>query len=332
MKNQLFVLLFLLFLTGCVGDWDRKLDEKTIKTEFSDNTNFFSTKNVRLKLKEYKNTLSITLDYKKPKDFVFPVDSFYGDTLTETRFFLKLSCNGSPVLIDKNVAGYRGFNGTLEEKEYFILPFKKQHATSTYHDEIQVPLNFFHTLKAGKQNIEGELFVNAFYGTHYDTTSNEKVNLEIPFHQIHGKIKFTLDVPEIYQTVLYGYGLELRNDEGFSPAGMDFSFRQGYPDVYWEIYFPAKSEGDYTFPYWRSHEATYSTGYHSFDTIVLYHFSPDDEFKIGVYDRDDLSRDDFIGDWFGPLNKFVTDSTKTIKFDNLAWFSMKAVNKGVINK
>jgi hypothetical protein len=319
-------------LSGCIGDWDRKLDEKKIDTQIAGNSSVFSTKNVRLNIREYKQILYITLDYKVPKNFSFPVDSFYGDTLTETRFFLQLKCNGTPVVIDERVAGYSGFSGTVADTNCFIIPFNKRSLRTTYHDEIQLPLTVFHTLKKGKQRFEGELFAKTFYGTHYDTTTSQSETIEMPCNIIHGQIKFILDIPEIYLTTLYGYGLELRNDETFSPRGMDFSFREGYPDVYWEIYSPAYSEDDFSSPYWRSHEATFSTGYHEFDTIYLYHFSPTDCFKIGVYDRDDLSRNDFLGNWYGSIKEFETDSSKTIKFDNLAWFRMKAVQKGCINK
>lgn len=330
MKNLLSIFTVFILFTGCVGDWDRKLDEKKIATQFSENSTYFSTKSVRLQIKEYKKILSITLDYKTPKNFSFPVDSFYGDTLTETRFYLKINSNGMPVKLDKSFSGYFG---TINDPEEIIIPFKKQTIYSSYHDQIQIPLNVFHALKKGKQNLEGELYINAFYGSHFDTISNETIPLEIPYHQIHGKIKFILDIPEIYRTDLYGYGLELRNDEGFSPSGMDFSFRQGYPDIYWQIYYPAYGEKDFSFPYWRSAEATYSTEYQYLDTISLYHFSTQDELKIGVYDRDDMSRDDFLGDWFGSLSELVTnDSAKILKFDNLKWFKIKAVQKGCINK
>ena len=332
MKYLLFTLLISVLLFGCVGEWDRKLDENSINTEILGKTSLFSTKNVRLKIKEYNNILTFSLDYKMSKNMQLPVDSFYGDTLTETRFFLKLFCDGNPVQVDSKVKGYKGFALTAPDINQIIIPFKKQRILPIYSDEIEFPLTAFHTLKAGKHHFEGELFITAFYGSHYDTTSNEKVELVMPFQGINGKVKFIIDIPEIYLTTIYGAGLELKNDETFTPAGMDFSFRMGYPDIYWEVYYPSNGESDFSFPYWRSHEETYATDYLDKDTVYLYHFSPKDEFKIGVYDRDDLSRNDFLGDWFGSIQELESDSLKTIQFDNLKWFKIKVKQQGCINK
>ena len=332
MKNIFYTIFILFFLIGCIGDWDRKLDEKSVDTELSGNTSVFSTKNVRVKITEYKEIITLSLDYKLPKNIKLPVDSFYGDTLTETRFFLKLFCDGKPVQIDSNVIGYRGFLCTAPDTNMVIIPFRKQNILPVYHDEIQFPLTVFHSLIAGKHHFEAELFNTTFYGSHYDTTTKETTELEVPFHQINGKVKFIINVPEIYLTTIYGNGLDLRNDDKFSPVGMDFSFRLGYPDIYWEIFYPAFGEGDFSYPYWRSREATYSTNYQDKDTVFLYHFSPKDQIKIGVYDRDDLSGDDFLGDWFGPLKELEQNSYRSLVFDNLKWFQIKVKQQGCINK
>ncbi len=332
MKKHLLIIAFCFYFVGCISEWDRKLDEKTIDTEIFGKTNVFNSKNVKLKIAEYKNLITITLDYKLPKNIDLPIDSFYGDTLTETRFFLKLFSNGKELTINNNVIGYNSYFNSLIDTNIIILPFDKQNILPRYHSEIKIPMNLFHNLKAGEQIIEGELFIKKFYGTHYDKQTKETTDLEIENNAINGKVKFHIDVPEIYLTTIYGNGIELRNDDKFSPSGMDFSFREGYPDIYWQIYYPATSESDFSFPYWRSNEARNSTNYEYTDTIYLYHFSNTDKFKIGVYDRDDLSRDDFLGDWFGSLNELVSNNYKSLKFDNLKWFQIKVKNQGCINK
>jgi hypothetical protein len=332
MKNIVFIFIITIFLHSCIGEWDRKLDEKNVDTEIFGKTSLFSTKNVRLKIKEYKEVISLTLDYKPARNMVFPVDSFYGDTLTESRFFLRLLCDGKPIKVDSRVAGYIGFDKTFPDSSEFIIPFKRQCIIPEYHDELEFPLTVFHGIKAGNHNFEGELFLTSFYGSHYDTLTKETIELEMPYEGIRGKIKFKIKVPEIYQTTLYGEGLDLRNDDKFSPVGMDFSLRLGYPDIYWEVFYPAYGEGDFSFPYWRSREATYSTSYSDFDTVYLFHLSPKDQFKIGVYDRDDLSSDDYLGDWFGSVKEIESDSIKTLRFDNLKWFKIRAKQSGCINK
>ncbi|MBI5540568.1 MAG: hypothetical protein HY951_10955 [Bacteroidia bacterium] len=332
MRNIIVIIVMGLFFTGCVGEWDRKLDEKQISTEIFGTTSTFSTKNVRLKVNEYDNILTITIDYKLPKNFSFPVDSFYGDTLTETRFYLRLLCDGKPITLNRNVLGYRGFYDSASDTSVLIIPFKKQLIYPTYHDEVKFSMAVFHMLKAGNHKIDGELFITKFYGSHYDKETKETTELEVDNNDISGKVNFKIKVPEIYLTTIYGNGLELRNDDKFSPRGMDFSFREGYPDIYWEIFYPAYGESDFTFPYWRSKEATYATGYSDKDTIYLYHFSNNEEFKIGVYDRDDLSGDDYLGDWFGTIKDIESNTYKRLKFDNLQWLEIKAKQQGCINK
>jgi len=328
----ILILAICFSFVGCINDWDKKLDEKTIDTEVLGKTNLFSTKTVRLKITEYKNLLTISLDYKLPKNINLPVDSFYGDTLIETRFFLKLYSKGKPLTINNNVIGYKGFFYSPLDTNIVIIPFEKQNIIPVYHSEISIPMYIFHNLKVGKQTIEGELFARKFYGSHYDKETKETTDLEIETDALKGKIKFKIDIPEIYLTTIYGKGLDLRNDAQFSPLGMDFSFREGYPDIYWEIYSPATSESDFSFPYWRSVEARNATSYDLKDTVYLYHFSNDAQFKIGVYDRDDLSRDDFLGDWYGSVKAIVSDKYKILQFDKLKWFQIKAEQLGCINK
>ncbi len=333
MIKHFYIVAICFYFVSCISDWDRKLDEKTIDTEVFGKTNMFNSKNVKLKIAEYKNIVTITLDYKLPKNLELPIDSFFGDTLTDTRFFLKLSCNGKALTINNKVVGYNGFSNSLIDTNIVILPFDKQNILPYYHSEIKFPMNLFHNLTSGEQVIDGELFIKNFYGTHIDKQTKNATDLEIESNVIKGKVKFKIDVPEIYLTTIYGNGLELRNDDKFSPSSMDFSiFGSGLPDIYWEIYYPATGEGDFSFPYWRSAEATNATSYDYKDTIYLYHFSNNDKFKIGVYDRDDLSRDDFLGDWFGSLNELVSNNYKFLKFDNLKWFQIKVKNQGCINK
>ncbi len=332
MRKIFVIIVTIFFLTGCIGEWDRQLDEKEIPTEILGTTSTFSTKTVHLKVNEYKEIVTISFEYKLPKNFNLPIDSFYGDTLTETIFFLKLFCDGKPLTINEKVMGYRGFYNSIGDTNILIIPFRKQSILTTYHDEVKFPMSVFHMLKAGNHNIEGELFIRRFYGSHYDKETKETTDLEMESNSISGKVNFKIKVPEIYLTTIYGNGLELRNDETFSPRGMDFSFREGYPDIYWEVYYPAYGESDFSYPYWRSREATYSTGYSDKDTVYLYHFSPKDEIKIGVYDRDDLSGDDYLGDWFGTIKELESITYKILKFDNLQWFQIKVKQEGCINK
>jgi len=332
MKSKLIAYLLFLTLTGCISEWDRQLDEKKIEPEILSKTNTFSSKNVHLKITEYKEVVTITLDYKLPSNIKLPVDSFFGDTLNETKFYLKLFSDNKPIIVKGNTQGYKGFLNSFVDTNILIIPFTKQKIIPRYHSEVNIPIYVFNSLKAGEHNIAGELFVKSFYGSHYDKDTKETSDIEVESDVIKGNLKFKLDVPEIYLTTIYLDSIILRNDDKFSPLGMDFSFREGYPDIYWEIFYPKSSENDFAYQYWRSPEATNSVAYNYSDTVQLYHYSDKDYLKIGVYDRDDLSRDDFIGMWFGTLDELISNYYKTFKFDNINSVKIKAIKKGCVNK
>lgn len=331
MKNTISVIFILTALQGCVGEWDRKLDENRIETSLVNTSALIDGKNLNFKIKEYKNILHISLSYRPGAGFPFPVDTTWNDTLTETRFFLKLMCDNRPLLIDTNVAEYSGFPVVKINNE-LLIPFRKSHLLPLYQDEIKFPLNLFHNLPAGKRKIEGELFITHFYGMHYDTVSDISTELIKPFDKLKCNVRFILKIPEIYLTEIYTNGFVLRNDETFSPLGMDFSFREGYPDIYWKIFYPSYGGNEYEFHYWRSPEARNATTYEFYDTVYLYHFSLKDNLKIGIYDRDDLSRDDYISDLSVSLNTIVSDTFNVLKPVNLEWYKIKAVSKGCVNK
>lgn len=335
MKNQALSLLILslVILTGCIGEWDRKLDEKKVNVKVVSTDKVFTKKNLRVSINEYKNNLDIGLMVKLPKGFKFPVDSFYNDTLYETKMFMSLSENGKPITIDQNIEGY-AFLKDIADSNEIVLEFNKSDLVyAPYKSKISVPMFLFHNLKSGKHTIQAGVFIKSFYGTHYDAETGSHEDIEIPCFLNIGNIEFELDVPDIYLTVIYGNGIMLRDDKTFSPRGMDFSFREGLPDIYWEIFYPHKSSSRESKPYWRSMEATYAYNYLQQDTVYLYHYGDNKTIKIGVYDRDDFSRDDFIGDWEGKIKEleFENEMFGKIKFDNVESFEIKAKASGKIN-
>lgn len=326
MKNLLIIILPILFLSSCVSEWDRFLEEKNIKISYKEKDD-----NAKVKIVEYKKSLTINIDYKTPKDFIFPKDSITNLPLNKTQFFLKLSINGKAIEIDTNTYNSNGYKRNLLDTSILIIKFKKDLAKNQYTDVIDIPLFYFHKLKSGKHIINAELYADTLFREVYDSIRNfsyiEKQN--ILFNKTN--FSFELNIPEIHFSKLYFLGLELRNDDEFSPVGMDFSFRLGYPDIYLELFLPfSKKQNDYIY-YWKSREATYSTGYHYHDTVYLYHYNEDEKIKINVFDRDDLSKDDFLGSWEGNIEELKVDSNKTLRFNYIDWFKLKIESKGVIN-
>jgi hypothetical protein len=331
MNNRWVIICFIFLLSGCISQWDRKLKEKNLPVVIQTKSQYFSSRNVNLKITEYKKILAFELDYYIPSSFHFPIDTIYGDTLNETNFHITFKCNGKPITIDKRLKNYKGYYSFVCDSDRLTISFNKQKIKSLYHAKLELPLTIFHDLKKGKQKIEADIYAHSFTSSHYDSQTHEIIDLEAQIDSICGNATFELTIPPMYLTILYGYGLELRNDKEFSPIGMDFSFRLGLPDVYWQIFVPSTGEKDYSFPFWRSGEATYSTGYHKLDTVYLYLFSKNEKIKIGIYDRDDFSTDDFLGDWYGSVSSLVADSVKTLSFDNIKWFKIKAIQKESIN-
>jgi len=144
---------------------------------------------------------------------------------------------------------------------------------------------------------------------------------------ISGTVSFTINVPPIYKTVIYGEGLQLQNDSAWSPFGMDNTiWNFPYPDIYYTIYSPCEMY------YAETNFEKTTTSYDGKDTFNLYHYHPNDKIGIGVYDHDYWSRDDWMGSWEGSLEKIRGDYSQELSFDHIKWFCIRAKTIGVINK
>ena len=98
-----------------------------------------------------------------------------------------------------------------------------------------------------------------------------------------------------------------------------------YPDIYWSIYYPVDHF------YTKTNYETSTDKYKGHDTIDLYHYYQNDSINIGVYDHDDLSRDDGLGWWTGELKRLSAHPINRITFGNVKLFDVKVENKGIVN-
>jgi len=328
-----FTLIVSFILSGCIREWDRRLETRTIKYEFVKKTEYFCNKTIDLSLKEYKNTLTVKFKYDTPKDFPFPVDSSYNNRITETGFDFRFYYNNRLIGSDRTMSSvkiYRWERGWERDTSTLTFYGPQYDMERSYGTRLELPYYMFHEVPEGRQEIVMEIFQKGFYSEGYD--EDEYYVYEKDTSIVTGKVRFEINMPEIRKTILYGGGFELQNDSEWSPVGMDFSFRKGLPDIYWTVYYPAKSEDDTRNLYCRSPEATYAYNYTYNDTFNIFHYEKDEGIRIGVYDRDDLSRDDFLGDWYGKMKELETDgSYLELEFDHVKSFLIKAETVGVIN-
>ena len=192
---------------------------------------------------------------------------------------------------------------------------------------MQIPFYAFHSLKRGKQTIEliisQTIFTNDSYSK--DSSGNHYRLYELK-PLLNTKIKFEINVPPIYKSIIYGQGLELRNDSASSPLGMDNTlWNSSYPDIYWTINYPKNMYYAQT-PFEPSTDK-----YVAHDTFNLYHYYLNDSVGFGVYDHDWLSSDDWMGSWWGSLNDLEKRDYKRLKFDNIHHFDLKVVDAGEVN-
>ncbi|HBX49636.1 MAG: hypothetical protein A2275_09580 [Bacteroidetes bacterium RIFOXYA12_FULL_35_11] len=336
MKNLLilFCLTFLLFFSGCIQFFDDWLRTSDIEYKRTAVTKSFSKEFASFELSQLNNEFNIKFEWKKPKDFQFPVHPETGDTLHAASFRLTFYKNKKNIPVNISHISSKEYDWALDSLN-FILETKPTSIFYGYQNTIKIPMYLFHSLKAGKHEITMELSQTKFvYSNYKNKYAADKVP-ELSACEIKGSLTFQLTIPEIRQSVFYMNGLELQNDSVWSPIGMDFYiWGNGYPEVYWQVFYPVLHERDLSHPIHRSTETFNTTNWVGHDTINFYHYSDNEKIIIGVYDYDMLSRNDWIGDWYGPVQSLVTrrGANKRISFDHVAWFEVRIESLGIINR
>lgn len=292
---------------------------------------FFNKKNMSFSIDSLNNTLFIHLTINQIKDLPFPVNSTHNDTLTNTAFHFDLYSNGKLISSDycslKNTLSWR--NDSSQTSHELSLLSDTINLMSSNNLTIEIPFYAFHNLKKGRQNIELNMWQDIFTGQ-VQTVNKEgsPVSHYLSAKQslLNAKVKFEIELPAIYESMIYGQGLKLKNDSTFSPAGMDNTlWNSSYPDIYWSVFYP-----DNKF-YAQTPYETSTDEYVAHDTFRLYHYYQNDSIGFGVYDHDNLSRDDGLGFWYGSLNGLSGHPVTRIGFGNVKTFDVIIEKKGVIN-
>jgi hypothetical protein len=329
MKSKSHILFFILTICCVCGCVREVLVPKPVSYTVIEKSTAFNNKNVSFSIDSLNNRLFLRLTINQlSKEFPFPVNTKYKDTLTKTAFNFDFYSNGKLILSD-----YKFLQASLRwshERPMNGLNLHSDTVNLINYNNILVELPYYalHTLKRGKQSLELHIWQDTFTdkldvlnkdGSYSSYRLNEKKSL------FNAKVKFDILLPAIYQTMVYGEGLVLRNDSTFSPLGMDNTlWKSSYPDIYWALVYPKN------ILYTQTYCETSTDRYVGLDTFTLYHYCENDSIGFAVYDHDNLSRDDFMGGWFGYLNALDTFS-RDITFDNIKSFKYKLSFKGRVN-
>ncbi|HOU98079.1 MAG TPA: hypothetical protein PLP65_04465 [Bacteroidales bacterium] len=324
MKNLLFIIVLFLLLHSCISEWDKALDKKNLKNTWLYNKGWLNKNNCKFDPFIYNSNFEINVELKGTRRLW--EDSLLDDSVSNIKLYFRFyNAKGDIIKVPAAFVANNLFKKYCGKGNFLQVPIEVNFQNAFIKTQVTIPFILFKDMPSGENIIYVEL-----YGTKY--YQKEQFSEEVLVNGLKARWKLTFTMPEVYETILYTGGIFLQNDDKFSPVGMDFSFRLGLPDIYWTVFVPAKNKEDFSNYYWRSGEATYSMNYIDSDTVAIYTLSPKEKFIIGVYDRDDFSHDDFIGDWFGKLNELYSDTFKSIKFDHIDKLMIKATFNGCINQ
>lgn len=329
--NFIALLLFLFALCSCIRE--RNYDIKTavpVPYKQLSKTEAFTDEFASLTLDSINNVLLINLTIKNTNKIQFPVNRQYNDTLTHTAFNFDFIHNGNIIMSDysslKNTLRWE--NDTSANKDLLKIITDTSDLAEGYFFSFKLPYYAFHQIKSGKQKFTLKVYQTLFMDElRLKTDSTYKyLKLYDPKQLFATELSFELNIPKIYKSKLYGYGLELRNDSTFSPVGMDNTiWNSSYPDIYWSVFYPTNMIYAQT-SYQKSTDR-----YEGKDTFILYHYYKNDSIGIGVYDHDNLSRDDGLGYKVIDLRSMVRKYPKRISFDAIKWMDLKLQQEDAVN-
>lgn len=338
--SKLLASVFVLAFISCQGPFKKNefSEPKPITFEFTKNTTPLSVPCFKLSIDSLNNYLIINLSPTRfINDFPFPKD-FGGHLLTSTCFSFTILRNGVPVTgenLPERENTYFGYNPWVKNNIGYLsdtIDLKSQTPL-----QFKIPFYAFNKLKHGTQELELQCAQSMFCSANefkiikLDTlrkdTNYRYVRHYASVPLISFRAKFKVNVPQIFKTTLYGYAIELRNDSVYSPAGMDNTiWKSSYPDVYWTVHYP-KDE------FYCSSDYQESTSlYDHRDTFQLFHYTPYDSITIGVWDHDNLSRDDYIAYHKFGLKQFPNNKIARLSFENIKRFDIKMVKGYAVNR
>jgi hypothetical protein len=327
----LFVFFCCLLLYSCHSHGVKRAPApQPLSVTYLNQSACFNSKTVELGVDTADNMLYVHLDMVNPQSIPFPVDPVYHDTLWRTAFTFSFY-SGDRKLVCKYTPYFTGrlYGYPVQPDSALAIHTDTLELTSYRTFEFQIPLSCFYSLKHGRQTIEMEVGQTVFTNGRVSKSSGKKIitvrpSLTCPL--LNARVKFDLAVPPVYKTMIYGLGLELRNDSTFNPYTMDNTlWKSSLPDIYWNIYYPRDVLYAKT-PYESS-----TIRYVKHDTIAFYHYALLDSVGIGVWDHDFLSPDDGMGCWYGSLPELEKQDSCLLVFGHIKHFKLRAVRRGLVN-
>lgn len=330
------ILLFLLtssLLFSCVDPYHHRKSTATpvsLDYKIVNRSEQFKKQDMKIALDTADHELIVTLSSEGFKHFPFPIHTKYHDTLVNTAFRFDFYYNGKLLQTDYMSLKRSAWEPDSSANANVLSIYSDTMNMSVANEFLfHIPMYAFHDLKKGKQTLEMEVAQQTFTGqaevkTKDGSTDFIDVREEKPL--LNARIKFDINVPPVYKSLVYGYGLQLRNDSTFSPAGMDNTiWNSSYPDIYWMLYYPVN---DY---YTKTLYEKSTDHYEARDTFNLYHYYANDSIGIGVYDHDYLSADDGLGYWTGNLSQLEKYKINRIHFGYVKSFDIKVEPMGIVN-
>ena len=305
---------------------------KPIANTVISNSACFNKDNFSFFIDSINNNLRVNVKIKEFKNFPFPINTTYLDTLVKTAFTFDFYCDNKLIQSDYRIMKntFRYFKDTSKSAKNLTVPSDTINLKKENDILFELPFYVFHNLKRGKQTIEMRISQTTFTDEKEVKKTDNKyllVHVIAKLPLINARVKFELNVPDIFKSIVIGKGLVLRNDSAWTPAGMDNTiWNSSYPDIYWNIYYPI---GNY---YVQTPFEPSTDKYTAHDTFNLYHYYANDSVGFGVWDHDYLSKDDFLGYWRGSLNDLERKDIKRLKFDYVHHFDVSVKDMGVINK
>ncbi len=347
MPKQIFIIaslsiITLLLFSRCVRVFEKeRVEVKPIKLSFSGRSALFNEDNFDLRIDSLNNQLCVRLIGKETlKKFPFPKDK-NGEDLTGTAFTFELYYNNKPLACTIDQSSKAGCNTYFRYSKWLSKTITYLSDTidlkSAPMISFEIPFYALHQLKRGPKEIElrgrqtlfcsANTYRKAFTDSSRKDTTWKDVRNYSKTSLLSFSAKFKIQMPSICRSTLYGQGIELRNDSVYSPAGMDNTiWNSSYPDIYWTIDYPNREF------YCSSDYQTSTAHYDIKDTFCLFHYTPNDSIYIGVWDHDNLSRDDYISYKRFSLNQFPQNKNWRFAFQNIKTFGLKVTREGIINK
>lgn len=324
MKNSAgyIIITMLILLSAACGREEPRPGRAPLLLEPKAASPHFNDQNFTISADTGLNELRIHLSVHLRDRGILPTEG--ADTLGRTAFRLEVLTNTGPVMSD-----YCSLQRSLTyQRDSCILCTPLSLLSDTFdvrHDReltFRMPMYAFHQLSEGTQTITFRLSQEIFTAEIATPDMRGYRTLTVSKSLFSASFRATVNVPKIHRVQIIGHGFSLRNDSSFTPAGMDNTlWKSSYPDLYWTVFYP---KGQF---YAQSAFQTSTVRYAGADTFRLYLYGQADSIGFGVYDHDNLSRDDQLGYWWGAGKELEGKRVSVLRFGNVDSFRVQLLRE-----